>query len=44
MSVKYPEIITTRLTEVQALKVALASQKSNQSISSYVRNKIIDNE
>ena len=44
MSVKYPEVITTRLTEVQALKVALASQKSNQSISSYVRNKLLKDE
>ena len=44
MPIKKSEIITTRLTEVEALKVALASSKSNQTISSYVRNKILDNE
>jgi hypothetical protein len=41
MPIKKSEIITTRLTEVEALKVALASQKNNMTVSAYVRNKII---
>ena len=44
MPEKKSEIITTRLTEVEALRVALASQKNNMTVSSYVRNKIIKDE
>ncbi len=38
------EVITTRLTEIEALRVALASQKRGESISAYVRKKIIKDE
>jgi len=35
------EVVTTRLTEIEALRVELSAQKEGISRSAYVRNKIL---